>query len=135
MAEEEWHSEYEGLQEEIRELEITPKLQVIENKYSDKDYVIELEMNEFTTICPKTKLPDFAELKIQYKPSKYLVEQKSLKLYLTAYRNIPIFQEHATNKVFEDFLNETKPKWAKITVIWHRRGGIRTKVEREFGVF
>jgi 7-cyano-7-deazaguanine reductase len=104
----------------------------VENEYRDGEYTIELSTEEFTTICPKTGLPDFASLLLQYKPDEYLVEQKSLKLYLSSYRSVGIFQEHATNKVFEDFIEKVKPKWAKITCIWNTRGGIKTKVEREY---
>jgi 7-cyano-7-deazaguanine reductase len=123
---------YQGLQEGIRELKIIPELQVVENKYSDRDYLVEFQSSEFTTLCPKTGLPDFASVKIQYRPGEFLVEQKSLKLYLQAYRNIKIFQEHATNKILEDFVDKVKPTWAKITLLWARRGGIETKVEREY---
>jgi len=123
---------YEGKQDKIRDLKITPELQVVENQYFDKEYIVELTTNEFTTVCPKTTLPDFATITIQYKPGKYLVEQKSLKLYLNGYRNIGIFQEHATNKIFDDFITKVKPNWAKIEAMWNIRGGIRVKVVREY---
>ncbi|MFH1097780.1 MAG: preQ(1) synthase [Candidatus Desantisbacteria bacterium] len=124
-------SEYKEKQDNIRELKITPSLEVVENQYNDKDYLVELKTNELTTVCPKTGLPDFAIATIQYKPDQYLVEQKSLKLYLAGYRNIGIFQEHATNKILEDFIACVKPKWAKIETIWNARGGIDVRVERE----
>ena len=124
-------SSYEGLQENTRKLK-TPKIEVWENQYPDKKYTINLEIPEFTCICPKTGLPDFATVTIQYKPGEYLVEQKSLKLYLNGYRNIGIFQEHATNKIFDDFISQVKPRWAKIEVIWNIRGGVGVKVEREY---
>jgi len=123
---------YEGKQDKIRELKITPALEVVENKYADKDYIVELSTNELTTVCPKTGLPDFAQLTIQYKPKEYLVEQKALKLYLNGYRSIGIFQEHATNKIFDDFIITVKPRWAKIEVVWNIRGGIGVKVVREY---
>jgi len=123
---------YEGKEDKIRDLKITPALEVVENQYADKDYLVELNTNELTTVCPKTGLPDFAEVTIQYKPGKYLVEQKALKLYLTGYRQIGIFQEHATNKIFDDFITKVKPNWAKIEAKWHIRGGIGVKVVREY---
>lgn len=123
---------YKSKQEYIRKLVIKPGLRTIENKYEDRDYVIELKTDEFTSICPKTRLPDFAEIIIQYRPSKNLVEEKSLKLYLNAYRNLPIFQEHAANKILEDFVKKIKPGWVKITTLWHARGGITAKVEAEY---
>lgn len=123
---------YQSIQKGIKKIKIKPSLEVVENQYADKDYLVELKMEEFTCICPKTGLPDFATVIIQYKPNKWLLEQKSLKLYLNGYRNLGIFQEHATNKIFEDFLAKTKPNWARITTLWRVRGGIETKVEREY---
>jgi 7-cyano-7-deazaguanine reductase len=123
---------YKGKQETIRSLVIKPRLRTIENKYEDKDYLVELRTDEFTSICPKTRLPDFAEVIIQYKPGKSLAEEKSLKLYLQAYRHLPIFQEHAANKILEDFVKAVKPRWARITTLWHPRGGISAKIEAEY---
>lgn len=123
---------YRGLQENIRQLKIEPKLEVIENQYSDRDYLVKLNSKEFTTVCPKTGLPDFANLNISYIPDKYLVEEKSLKLYLNAYRNLGIFQEHATNKVLDDFVAAVQPRYAKIVAFWNSRGGIRVVVEVEW---
>jgi 7-cyano-7-deazaguanine reductase len=125
-------SGYKKKQESIRNIIIRPGLRTIENKYKDTDYMVELKSNEFTSVCPKTGLPDFAEVIIQYKPDRYLVEEKSLKLYLNAYRNLPIFQEHATNKLLEDFVKKIKPRWAGITTLWHPRGGISAKIEVEY---
>ncbi|MEW6617860.1 MAG: preQ(1) synthase [bacterium] len=123
---------YEGKQDKIRGLKITPELEVVENQYTDRDYIVELSTDELTTVCPRTGLPDFATLTIAYKPNKFLVEQKALKLYLTGYRNIGIFQEHATNKILDDFVTIVQPKWAKIEVVWNIRGGIAVKVIREY---
>jgi len=124
-------SGYKGKQDKIRGLKVEPSLEVIENIYPDRDYIVELVTDEFCSICPKTGLPDFAYLVIQYIPDKYLVEEKSLKLYLTAYRNIGIFQEHATNKIFDDFFDTVSPRWAKINAEWKKRGGIGVNVEVE----
>lgn len=123
---------YRNKQSDIRDLVIKPSLQTIENIYPDADYWVELATEEFSSICPKTGLPDFALLRIRYQPDKVLVEEKSLKLYLTAYRNLGIFQENATNKIFEDFIAKIKPRKAVITADWNPRGGIGVKVEREF---
>lgn len=125
-------SGYKGKQKSVRNLIIRPGLRTIENKYSDRDYIVELKSDEFTSICPKTGLPDFAEIIIQYRPDKNLVEEKSLKLYLNAYRNLPIFQEHATNRILEDFVKKVAPRWVRITSLWHRRGGVSAKVEAEY---
>lgn len=122
---------YKRKQEHIKDFKIKPSLEMIENKYINNNYIVELKSNEFTSVCPKTGLPDFATVFIQYKPDKNLVEEKSLKLYLNAYRNLPIFQENATNKIMDDFVSKIKPCWVKIITFWRRRGGISVKVEVE----
>ena len=124
-------SSYEGLQENIRNLK-TPKIEVWKNQYADKEYVINLEIPEFTCICPKTGLPDFATIKIEYSPDKYCIELKSFKMYTIFYRNIGIFHEHAINKILEDFVKSCKPRWVKITGEFNPRGGIKTTVMREY---
>jgi len=124
-------SSYEARQEHIRALK-TPELEVWHNKYPDKDYTVKIETSEFTCICPKTGLPDFACLTIEYKPDKLCVELKSFKLYLTFFRNVGIFHEHVINKIFDDFLTACRPKWAVITMVFNPRGGITTTVRREY---
>jgi len=124
-------SSYEGLQGKIRHLK-TPLIEVWQNQYPDRDYNILLEIPEFTCICPKTGLPDFATIIIEYKPDKYCVELKSLKYYINFYRDVGIFHEHLVNKIMDDFLNACKPKWARITGKFNPRGGIITSVSREY---
>jgi len=125
------NSSYEGLQKKIRDLK-TPGIEVWKNQYPDKIYTIILEIPEFTCICPKTGLPDFAAIKIEYSPQDFCVELKSLKMYTIFYRNIGIFHEHLTNKILEDFVASCHPRWAKITSIFNPRGGITTSVVREY---
>jgi|YelNatPaOPRAMG01_1025707.scaffolds.fasta_scaffold00502_8 7-cyano-7-deazaguanine reductase len=125
-------SGYEGRQDHIRDLKIEPPLETIENMYPDRDYTVELTTEEFSSICPKTGLPDFAKLVIRYIPDRYLVEEKSLKLYLTGYRNVGIFQEHATNKILDDFVRTVKPRYVQIVAYWNSRGGIATTVTIEW---
>ena len=122
---------YEGLQKNVRKLK-TPEIEVWENEYSDKDYTIALENPEFTCVCPKTGLPDFANIIIQYKPAKFCVELKSFKMYLLFYRDIGIFHEHVVNKIMEDFVKVCKPKWAYIKGEFNTRGGIYTTVSAEY---
>jgi 7-cyano-7-deazaguanine reductase len=124
-------SSYEGLQKNIRKLK-TPEIEVWENQYQDKFYTICLEIPEFTCICPKTGLPDFAIIKIEYSPDKYCIELKSLKMYTIFFRNIGIFHEHLVNKMLEDFVRACRPRWVKITAIFNPRGGITTTVIREY---
>lgn len=124
-------SGYEGLQKNIRNLK-TPQIEVWKNQYSDKIYTIKLEIPEFTCICPKTGLPDFAVIHIEYSPEKYCVELKSFKMYTIFFRNIGIFHEHLVNKMLEDFVRQVGPRWAKIIAEFNPRGGIKTTVEREY---
>ncbi|MEW6102063.1 MAG: preQ(1) synthase [Candidatus Omnitrophota bacterium] len=124
-------SSYEGLQGKIKNLK-TPKIDVWKNQYPDRNYTIHLEIPEFTCICPKTGLPDFAVIYIDYIPHQYCVELKSLKMYTIFYRNIGIFHEHLVNKLLDDFVKAAKPAWAKITGDFNPRGGIKTVVSREF---
>ncbi|MBN1405566.1 MAG: NADPH-dependent 7-cyano-7-deazaguanine reductase QueF [Candidatus Omnitrophica bacterium] len=125
------NSSYEGLQEDIKGLR-TPAIEVFRNKYPDKDYTINLETAEFTCVCPKTGLPDFAAVVIKYIPDKLCVELKSFKLYIYSYRNIGIFHENAANKILDDFIAVTKPRRADITVIFNLRGGIKTTITRQY---
>lgn len=124
-------TKYEGLQKHIRKLK-TPKIEVWRNQYPDKDYKVEIKTSEFTCICPKTSLPDFADINIQYTPDKLCVELKSFKLYLHSYRDVGIFHEHAINKVLDDFVNACKPRRAYIQMIFNPRGGITTTVSAEY---
>lgn len=124
-------SSYRGLQKGISKLK-TPRLEVWENQYPDKAYIINIEIPEFTCICPKTGLPDFATIKIDYSPDKYCIELKSLKMYTIFYRNLGIFHEHVVNKIIDDFVKAVKPRWVKITGEFNPRGGIKTTVTREY---
>lgn len=124
-------SSYEGLQNNIRSLK-TPEIEVWENQYPDKKYAIVLEVPEFTCICPKTGLPDFATIKIEYSPRKFCIELKSFKMYTIFWRNIGIFHEHLINRMLEDFVRAAQPRWVKITGEFKARGGITTTVIREY---
>lgn len=124
-------SGYEGLQKTIRGLK-TPRIEVWKNQYPDKEYAITLDIPEFTCICPKTGLPDFARIVIEYCPEVYCVELKSFKLYTIHFRNLGIFHEHVTNRILDDFVAACKPRWAKIIAEFNPRGGISTTVTREY---
>ncbi|HTZ11097.1 MAG TPA: preQ(1) synthase [Candidatus Margulisiibacteriota bacterium] len=124
-------SSYEGLQKDVRSLK-TPEIEVWKNQYPDKEYIISMDIPEFTCICPKTGLPDFADIKIEYSPDKYCVELKSFKLYTIFYRNLRIFHEHVANKILEDFVKAVKPRRMKLSAVFNPRGGIATTVSREY---
>ena len=124
-------SGYEGLQKDIRGLK-TPAIEVWRNQYPDKIYTINLDIPEFTCICPKTGLPDFAVIRIEYFPAAFCVELKSFKMYTIFWRNVGIFHEHLINKMLEDFVAVVKPRQAKITGVFNPRGGITTTAAQEY---
>lgn len=122
---------YNGLQKNIRQLK-TPRIDTWKNQYSDKDYHIHLEYPEFTCLCPKTGLPDFAVIFIDYVPDKACLELKSLKEYFISFRNLGIFHEHMVNKILEDIVSACQPRYAKVIGEINVRGGIKTTVAAEF---
>lgn len=103
-------------------------LETWENQYPDRDYHVRIEIPEFNCICPKTGLPDFATITLDYVPDKHCVELKALKLYIIAYRNVGIFHEHVVNKVLDDFVRAVKPRSVEIRGVFGVRGGITTTV-------
>ena len=104
-------------------------LEIVPNEYVDKDYEINVSIPEFNCVCPRTGLPDFATIKINYVPNKHIVELKSLKLYIVKFRNMGIFHESATNKIFNDFQNACQPRQIEVIGEFSARGGISTTVK------
>ncbi len=92
-------------------------------------YEITIDDPEFTSVCPKTGLPDFGQITIRYLPDKRCLELKSLKEYLFTYRNLGIFQENAVNRILEDVVRAAKPVWAVVRGEFRPRGGISSVVE------
>jgi 7-cyano-7-deazaguanine reductase len=92
-------------------------------------YEIVVDDPEFTSVCPKTGLPDFGHLTIRYMPDRHCLELKSLKEYLQSYRNLGIFQENIVNQVLEDVVKACDPVWAVVRGEFRPRGGIGTTVE------
>ena len=92
-------------------------------------YEIVIDNPEFTSVCPKTGLPDFGTIIIRYMPNKLCLELKSLKEYMIEYRSIGIFQENAVNRILEDVVRAAKPKWAVVKGDFRPRGGMGTVVE------
>ncbi len=95
--------------------------------YEGPEQEIVTETKEFSAVCPFSGLPDFATLTIHYIPGKACVELKSLKYYVLSYRNVGIYQEHATAKVAEDLFGVLKPKSISVTTVYNIRGGFDTK--------
>jgi len=92
-------------------------------------YEIEIDIPEFTAVCPKTGLPDFGTVWIRYMPNKLCLELKSLKEYINEYRNLGIFQENVVNRILEDVVKATKPVFCEVRGQFHPRGGLGTLVE------
>ena len=123
--------QYDDLQGGIRSHKL-PEIDTFANIYSDRDYTVELEILEFNSICPKTGLPDFGEIHIEYVPEKLCAEMKSLKLYITAFRDLGIFQENAVNRVLDDFVRDVQPRSVTVTGVFNPRGGIGTTVTAQY---
>ena len=105
----------------------TPEEAVLErvpNPQADVDYNIRFTAPEFTSLCPLTGAPDFAHLMIDYIPGDWLIESKSLKLYLGAFRNHGAFHEDCTISIARRIADEINPKWLRIGGYWYPRGGI-----------
>ncbi len=99
-------------------------LESVKNPQADVDYMIRFVSPEFTSLCPMTGQPDFAHLVIDYIPSEHLVESKSLKLFLGAFRNHGAFHEDCTVSIGRRLIKEISPKWLRIGGYWYPRGGI-----------
>jgi 7-cyano-7-deazaguanine reductase len=103
-----------------------PNLEIWPNQYAG--YVITTRYPEYTSVCPKTGLPDYGTITIQYKPRKSCIELKSLKMYLLAYRNLGIFYENAVNKMLHDIVKAVDPEWCVIKGEFTPRGGLNTTI-------
>lgn len=99
-------------------------LEAIPNKNRGKNYFVRLTSGEFTCVCPITHQPDFATIVINYIPDEFLVESKSLKLYLTSFRDHGIFHEEVVNRIADDLINLLKPRYLEVEGNFSVRGGI-----------
>ena len=108
------------------------KLATFANPQPARDYRIHMEIPEFTCLCPKTGQPDFATLVLDYIPDLTCVELKSLKLYIWSYRNEGAFHEAVTNRILDDLVAATAPRFMRLTAKFYVRGGIFTNVVAEF---
>ncbi len=113
-----------GLKEKL------PKLEVLPNQFSG--YKITIIIPEYTSLCPRTNLPDAGTITIEYEPDRYFVELKSLKYYILGYRNLGIFYENAVNRILRDFVKAVKPVWAVVKGEFRPRGGIISTVEAKY---
>ncbi|MCX7610778.1 MAG: preQ(1) synthase [Ignavibacterium sp.] len=107
-------------------------LEVFENKFPERDYIIEHIAPEFTSLCPKTGQPDFATIILRYIPDKFCVELKSLKLYYNSYRNDGVFYETLTNQILSDIAEIVKPRAMRVIAKFNVRGGISSVITADF---
>ena len=114
-----------GLREKL------PRLDVIANQF--KGYKISIVIPEYSSLSPRTGMPDVGTITIEYEPDAYFVELKSLKYYILGYRNLGIFYENAINRILRDFVKTVRPRWARVRGEFRPRGGINTVVEAKHG--
>ena len=103
-------------------------IEIFENQYPDRDYEIEIICPEFTSVCPKTGLPDFGEIRITYVPDELCLELKALKYYMIDFRNRGIFYEAVTNQILDDLVAACRPRSMTVVGDFSVRGGISTTV-------
>lgn len=106
-------------------------LETFPNPQPGRDYTVRIRMPEFTCLCPKTGQPDFATLLLEYIPEERCVELKSLKLYIWAFRDTGAFHEDVTNRILDDLVEATAPRYMRLTAEFNVRGGIYTTVVAE----
>ena len=109
------------------------KLESFDNVYSSRDYVIEFDCPEFTSLCPVTGQPDFGHIVVRYVPDKLCIESKSLKLYLYSFRNANTFHEEAVNTILDAVVAACAPRRAEVVGRFRPRGGIAINVRATFG--
>jgi 7-cyano-7-deazaguanine reductase len=126
-------SDLEGLTLLGKDAKPGKQLETFPNRHPDRRYVVRLDTDEFTCICPATGQPDFATIVVEYIPDKRILESKSFKLYIWSYRNEGVFHEHVTNKILDDLVEALAPHWCKVEGIFNIRGGIGITVEAEYG--
>jgi len=111
----------------------TKLLEIFDNSFPKRNYLIIHKANEFTSVCPKTGQPDFGIITISYIAKKKCVELKSLKYYLQSFRNEGIFYENVINRILDDLVNITEPKWMEVRGEFSMRGGLNSTVISTFG--
>lgn len=114
-----------GLREKL------PELEVIANQF--RGYRISVVIPEYSSLCPRTGMPDNGTITIEYEPVDHFVELRSLKYYILGYRDLGIFYENAVNRILKDFVRAVKPRWAVVRGEFRPRGGINSTVEARYG--
>jgi len=109
------------------------KLETFPNHNPERDYIVRLQSDEFTCLCPATGQPDFAHLTVEYIPDQRVVESKSFKLYLWSFREEGVFHEHVANLILDDLVKALEPRWCRVVADFNVRGGIQISVDAEHG--
>src|SRR5512137_2353006 len=110
----------------------TPAIETFANANPGRDYEIDIRCPEFTSVCPKTGLPDFGEIRITYVPDERCLELKALKMYLIEFRNRGIFYESVTNQILDDLVAAVRPRRMTVVGDFSVRGGIKTEVTARY---
>jgi len=120
----------QGQAQSVKQIKL-PEIESWENQYK-RDYTIKILHPEFTSVCPKTGLPDFGTITIEYIPGKLCLELKSLKYYFLQYRNCGIFMENIANRILDDVVKAIKPRSCTVTGDFTPRGGLRSVIEAKY---
>jgi len=126
-------SDLEGLTKLGSKAAPSKSLETFPNHHPDRDYIVRLETDEFTCVCPATGQPDFAHILVEYVPDQKVVESKSFKLYIWSYRNEGVFHEHVVNTILDDLVAALEPRWCRVEGVFNVRGGIGISVEAQHG--
>ncbi|MDD5208194.1 MAG: preQ(1) synthase [Elusimicrobiales bacterium] len=120
----------QGQAQSVKSIKL-PEIESWENQYK-RDYTIMIEHPEFTSVCPKTGLPDFGTITIEYVPAKLCLELKSLKYYFLQYRNCGIFMENIANRILDDVIKAIKPRSCTVTADFTPRGGLSSVIIAQY---
>ena len=101
-------------------------LETFPYEYPGRDVTIDIDTDEYTSVCPWSGLPDFGRVTVRYLPARRILELRSFKLYLMSYRNVGIYQEHAINRMLHDLAACVRPQWMELTLEYKVRGGVHT---------
>ena len=113
---------------------LTPEvLETFPFEYAGREALVEISTDEFTTVCPYSGLPDFGTLTVRYLPAAGCLELKSFKYYLTSFRSVGIYQEHAAHRILDDLVACCAPRWMEVVLDYRLRGGIHTVVTVSHG--
>src|SRR4030066_1823249 len=122
-------SDLQGLTKLGRPAQPGKTLEAFPSRSPGRYYLVTLESDEFTCLCPMTGQPDFASIRVRYVPDQKIVESKSFKLYLWSFRDEGAFHEHVVNRICDDLVQALDPHWLMVTGVFNVRGGIGITVE------